>query len=547
MIELPPKVSKVPEVTGDSSAVDSFADGLAKVSTAFNDLEQDAASQQVPEWWQGEAAVAYSGKVRVIATDAGTLAVALGAIRGGIYSYSDKLVILQGRQRTLMGARSHFNRRRAQLKAEISEGTASQAQLTERAQDLRRDRRELVGDIAKLLDDEAELNAELAKVLAPYSDLKLAQDTMAGGELALQLIKDLEWILAKNRTPREVNTWWKHLSAEERNRLIATYPAIIGNTPGIPVAARDEANRKQLATDLDRLRHRKEAGLPLTDVEEKALRNAEAVQKVLKGLKEGEGFLYAYEPSKFDGDGAVAIALGDPTTADNVTTLVPGINTEVDKCDTYSSWIKNLKGTADQTSAHRSNSVMLWIGYDAPSGDDIMNTPNDLTAKAGGVLLADHIRGLQALRSDHPHTTIVAHSFGTTTTSHAMTDHLTNGEIDDLVYLGSPGAGIGVTHASELNAPVHAGKDAQDIVPDLSNGNTLSGTLLRAGAMILGRAPGVAVVPTAGLGNDVYSSKFGAEIFNADGGATDIVGSHMGYCDWGSESLKNIATVVAGE
>ena len=38
--------------------------------------------------------------------------------------------------------------------------------------------------------------------------------------------------------------------------------------------------------------------------------------------------LYLYDPTAFDGDGAVAVCAGDLATADNVAVVVPGFGTD---------------------------------------------------------------------------------------------------------------------------------------------------------------------------------------------------------------------------
>src|SRR5690606_29303411 len=47
--------------------------------------------------------------------------------------------------------------------------------------------------------------------------------------------------------PAEVNRWWKSLTWDQQQYLIHHYPELIGNLDGIPIMARDQANRAHLA------------------------------------------------------------------------------------------------------------------------------------------------------------------------------------------------------------------------------------------------------------------------------------------------------------
>lgn len=82
-------------------------------------------------------------------------------------------------------------------------------------------------------------------------------------------------------------------------------------------------------------------------------------------------------------------------------------------------------------------------------GDSAMAT--EARATEGGAQFSDAITGL---RASHPgpdnaaHLTVIGHSYGSTTVAHAATDG--GMEVDNIVLVGSPGAGGGVNHADEL-------------------------------------------------------------------------------------------------
>ncbi len=59
----------------------------------------------------------------------------------------------------------------------------------------------------------------------------------------------------KQTPPEEVAPWWRRLTAEQQNVLIAEASGVIGNLGGVAYAARDRANRIVLAQALEVARH----------------------------------------------------------------------------------------------------------------------------------------------------------------------------------------------------------------------------------------------------------------------------------------------------
>lgn len=127
------------------------------------------------------------------------------------------------------------------------------------------------------------------------------------------------------------------------------------------------------------------------------------------------------------------------------------------------------------------------------------------------------------------HLTVIGHSYGSTAVTKAAGDGM---DADDIVLVGSPGAGDGNTTASDLHANVYVGSSDQDPVTRLGN-------------------------PTpVGLGVDPSSSGFGAHRFHVDDGhrfawtplgLKNGLDNHTSYFDKDSDSLANIAKVVAGQ
>jgi pimeloyl-ACP methyl ester carboxylesterase len=179
---------------------------------------------------------------------------------------------------------------------------------------------------------------------------------------------------------------------------------------------------------------------------------------------------------------------------------------------------------------------MMWLGYDAPDAFYDAATLTEGRAEDGGGRFADAIDGLRASRPyDTAHLTVIGHSYGSTTVAHAATDrHI---DVDDIVLVGSPGAGGGVDHASELGVGadhVWVGRNSEDLVAALGDHGWVGGHTLFG----------------AGLGNDPSEDDFGAHRFEAEdvtrSGWHRGVGQHGNYFNVDTESLYNIGRVVDG-
>jgi pimeloyl-ACP methyl ester carboxylesterase len=162
--------------------------------------------------------------------------------------------------------------------------------------------------------------------------------------------------------------------------------------------------------------------------------------------------------------------------------------------------------------------VVAWTAYDAPS---LLHVASAASARAGGRLLAADLRALEAARGTPPHLTAIGHSYGSTTVGLTVRDHPTG--VDDVVLLGSPGAGV--ERAGELGLPaghVWVGSASRDPV----------GYLDRFGA-----DPAHA---------DFGGVRFRAEDLARHPAALDLA-DHSRYLAAGGESLDNVVQVVVGD
>ncbi len=329
-------------------------------------------------------------------------------------------------------------------------------------------------------------------------------------------------------TPAEVTRWWTALPPHLRRLALTRHPGDLGRTAGLPAEVRDAANRAELTRLLRHLRAERDrlaTTLPWLPVQ--AVRSA--IVRSMLGVAEGAEQALADHPHArlltldLTGAGRVAIGLGDVDRARHLAVLVPGmgsgavrgIGVTVERAEQLR--VQSGRETAEPTA------VVAWVGYAAPG---LREVPFATRARAGGRLLAADLTAVDAARAadggDPAHVTVVGHSYGSTVAGAAtrVRHHLA----DDLVLLGSPGVLAG--SAADLGLP--------------------------AGRVYVGEAPLDPVADLGAFGPDPGDRGFGATRMRADPGPggswLDRLsgGNHSRYLEPGSESLRNVARVVAG-
>ena len=458
------------------------------------------------------------------------------------------LTELLRRYEDLVEHRGSIDSRRSELVREIDASVdiddAEVAEFRDRA-------RAVAGDIDTLTADDDQLQLEVREAeTAMQAAFRTADSLQKARNQAACRPDPADDAMRKSGSPllkgssaRDVKRWWDALSDGERTSVISAYPDVIGSADGVPVAHRDRANRLLLDLDLEALTLLDQRG-ELPRRAQRTLENARAARAAvdqgaaLTDPVTGEHLhpmVFLYDPRAFGGDGRVAISLGDPDTADNVSVLVPGFGTaggsasgQIDRAD-------SIYQTVRFEAPNHSVASMMWIGYDAPSGSDAAGVTGEGRARDGGALLANSIDGLRASREGSgAHLTVVGHSYGSTTTGHAASDHGLH--VDDLVVVGSPGLGDEVDHAADLGIGadhVWVGKNSSDPVAMLGDTGTVNGG-------VVGLGPG----------NDPAEDRFGAYRFRAEsltrGSVLPDMADHSKYFDPTSEAARNIGLVISG-
>ncbi len=236
--------------------------------------------------------------------------------------------------------------------------------------------------------------------------------------------------------------------------------------------------------------------------------------------------LLVYESANSGSQGRAAIGVGDLTTADNVAVVVPGIaNAPFDMAAGVSDAVA-LRTESERQAPDAATAVIAWYGYDIPLSS-IAGVPvaplvaignaaaatNDSNARFGGLTLNADMAALRRLAPANARWVPVGFSMGSTTVSAAAAQ---GGAMDDLVLLGSPGAGQDVTTAEDYRAvtPEHTFVTAFDQDP-VTRGETdvlaaLGGTAVRLWPQ---HAP---------FGPDPATRSFGAQVVDVESNEPDV-------------------------
>jgi hypothetical protein len=214
-------------------------------------------------------------------------------------------------------------------------------------------------------------------------------------------------------------------------------------------------------------------------------------------------------------EGTLAIAYGNPDTATNVAVLVPGTATTLENGFPNGS-AQALRGAMDQGSS--GNATIAWLGYDAPTWDTTVATPDD--AREGAGHLSSDVDGYRAAAAAQQHITVIGHSYGSVTVGYAAMNGLA---ADDIAFIGSPGVGAStVDQLSPGAGHVWAGAAEHDPVVQTTSGSWFT-------------ADGSSVGP--------YDRSFGANQFAVPDEA-DLRSAHSVY--YSNESLNNLANIATG-
>lgn len=442
---------------------------------------------------------------------------------------------------------------------------------------------------ARVLDDAATALAgwESGRGFGPVG--APAEGTLTGSRAYASFVDS--WVTAHPTAiptdPVRAAGWWADLDPRVQARFAAELPAVVGNAAGLPAQVRDRANRRVLGVAAAELHRRVAlAGHPLPDTmdvstpagaramaaalgaigvtgaERDRARNTLVTAgqlQVAKTRSRGRPVsLLAFDPSAFDGKGRTIVAVGDVGRARNVSVLIPGMTSDVPGYldDEVTDAGNLLDERIADGAGPDTDAVVAYIGYSAPGLG--LSATNQMMAMSGGQLVAQDLAALHAMRTGGPaRVTAIAHSYGSVTLANALV--FDGAEVDAVVLIGSPGAGPART-AAAFNLPpgsVFVGAASGD--PVTTNVQVLeygldapkmNRTMQLFGPQDLRSwfATGVPDTLPGGLGVDPAGAGFGGIRFHAEtvDKYTLQMKNHSQYYSPGTESLRNIAKIVAG-
>ncbi|MFW0181238.1 alpha/beta hydrolase [Rothia sp. P5766] len=264
--------------------------------------------------------------------------------------------------------------------------------------------------------------------------------------------------------------WWAQLDENQQKAFTIAAPGIVGNMDGVPYTVRDQANRKLAKTVAEDPNTDEATRKALENLLAAATMKDDGIPRYVTSLD-----LSNIKPENEDGydynNVLASVSLGSVDDADKVTVVVPGMTNNV------AGSIEDLVGTGDNIykeqyraeQLHGTNdpklAVVLWIGYETPPhldeegrqllGGKTFTQSKMVTdiylAEQGGQNLAGFIDGLNVTKStavtcerdglySDAHISVIAHSYGTTTTAEAM--QVSETKVDNIVMYGSAGLGI---------------------------------------------------------------------------------------------------------
>jgi Alpha/beta hydrolase len=346
-------------------------------------------------------------------------------------------------------------------------------------------------------------------------------------------------------SPAAVAAWWRGLPPSGRAEFLAEHPEEAGNLDGLPAVVRDAANRRGLAaalTDTAAERDRTAAELAaLTDAIDHGRQGADQVprrdaltarldglearldvlQRLQVRLRAGAprpALLLGFRPEV--GNGRAVVAVGNPDTAANVVTFVPGTGSRLSTINDEIARSDAMADAAELQSGSASTAVVAWDGYDAPQ----LLLPDAARVRYADdaePLLRSFQDGLRATHGGPPsRNTVLGHSYGSTVVGHTARDGRL--DADALVFVASPG--VGVPEVGGLHRP--AGTVYATTGPD--------DPIEITHAWWLGPADDA-------LGADPSKPAFGAHVFRSAAHA-----GHSDYWNTGNVALRSIGRIVTG-
>ncbi|MFY1676737.1 MULTISPECIES: alpha/beta hydrolase [unclassified Streptomyces] len=312
--------------------------------------------------------------------------------------------------------------------------------------------------------------------------------------------------------PARIARFLASLTESRRVSLAHRYPLAVGNMDGAPPSLRYLANRLALREAAEAERHR------TRDARLSPAGRAQAERRLRRytRLARPERSVLAFDPA---GSGRVAEVFGDLGTAERVSVVVPGVDSDLltyertDRPHSAPAGMARALYRAERALAPDSRTaVIAWADYTAPRGLGVGAATGALAAR-GAPRLEELVRSLPGSAA----VSLFCHSYGSVVCGVAAPD--LPKRVGDIVVAGSPGMRAENASGLRTSARVWATRDADDWIESVPH--------LEVGGL--------------GHGADPVSTAFGARVLSAEG-----ADGHSGYFAPGTESLDNFARIGVG-
>lgn len=287
-------------------------------------------------------------------------------------------------------------------------------------------------------------------------------------------------------TPSQNAAWWKSLPEERKRFLIEHCPDDIRHLDGLPADDRNKANRNALYGYVDAYGTKRQGALAdakqafdeantagFVDRDKirqtrEALKDLEALNDQLQKNEHAPAYLLDFNYDTKHHRTTAIVSTGNPDTASYVSTLVPGIGTNVrEELGYYMDINERLRAQAGQAGVDPNKvATISYLGYVAPEGPGpkLYQAADISYANEGAPKIARFMEGLRAHGNANNHSftnTLLTHSYGSTTGGKAMTQ-VAKGVVDNFIMCGSPGSGV--QSINQYNVP--AGHVYESSVPE---------------------------------------------------------------------------------
>ena len=476
----------------------------------------------------------------------------------------------------------------------LTNGTVIDHSLSRREDAPSQEYLDIVDKIKAIVEQANQVDSNLCEALSNINN-----DRYTDGDGANNKVVGVPDLPQPNWTPSQVAAWWKSLSYEQQQFLVDRRPDDIRHLDGLPAVARDKANKHALngylhadgtyragafeeskqelsaATeeyDKAKKEYLKAASETSTnhipaDVREKYRKAAErmrvaqehyddlsAIRRQTNDTERAKSGLPPAYLLDFDYDKkyqrtTAIVASGNPDTATHVSTLVPGIGTNVrGDLGYYMEFNERLKKQTAYAGIDPNNvATISYLGYVAPKneGIDLIQATDIRYADRAAPKLARFEEGLRASAEANNHNfvnTLIGHSYGSTTSGKSMT-LVAPGTVDRFIMCGSPGSGV--QSIDEYNVPkdhvyvssIPTHDSVQDLNVLASSGYGKDPRNLDGITHLSGDATDSA---------DYWVNKKSPGISRWWTDVTHSFKHHMDYFDEGTRTSQDFANIVAG-